>query len=68
MSKQPEEPALPGDVIQPHVFWVKGYGLDKAKDDKLIEMNSTKALNYLGFRSIIRQVANDCIINQPGPV
>ena len=68
MSKQPEEPALPGDVIQPHVFWVKGYGLDKAKDDKLIEMNSTKALNYLGFRSIIRQVANDCITSQPGPV
>ena len=68
MSKQPDELVLPGDVIQHHVFWVQGYGQDKAKDDKLIEMNSTKALNYFGFRSIIRQVANDCIVNQPGPV
>ena len=68
MSKKPEDPALPGDVIQPHVFWVRGYGQDKAKDDKLIEMNSTKALNYFAFRGIIRQVANECIVNTPGPV
>ena len=36
MSKKPEDPVLPGDVIQQHVFWVLGYGQDKAKDDKLI--------------------------------
>ena len=68
MSKKPDDPVLPGDVIQQHVFWVRGYGQDKAKDDKLIEMNSTKALNYFAFRGIIRQVANECIVNTPGPV
>ena len=66
MSKQPDDPA-PGEVVQPHVFWVKGYGQDKAKDDKLIEQNSFKALNYFAFRAIIRQVANECIVDNPGP-
>ena len=66
MSKKPEEPA-PGEVIQPHVFWVRAYGQDKAKDDKLIEMNSFKALNYLSFRAIIRKVAKECIVDTPGP-
>ena len=67
ISKKPEDPA-PGEVIQPHVYWLKGYGQDKAKDDKLIEMNSYKALNYHGFRAIIRSVANECIVDTPGPV
>ena len=66
MSKKPEEPAS-GEEIRPHVFWVRGYGQDKAKDDKLIEMNSFKALNYLSFRAIIRKVANECIVDTPGP-
>ena len=67
VSKKPEDPA-PGEVIQPHVYWLKGYGQDKAKDDKLIEMNSFKTLNYHAFRAIIRSVANECIVDTPGSI
>ena len=31
-------------------------------------MNSYKTLNYLGFRAIIRSVANECIVDTPGPI
>ena len=67
VSKKPEDPA-PGEVIQPHVYWLKGYGQDKAKDDKLVEMNSYKTLNYHAFRAIIRSVANEVIVDNPCPV
>ena len=30
-------------------------------------MNSYKALNYFGFRAIIHSVANECIVDTPGP-
>ena len=68
MSKKPVEPVIPGEVVQQHCFWVRGYGLSKAKDDKLIEMDAIKALNYKSFRAILRQVANECITSTPGPV
>ena len=41
MSKNPGEPLVPGEVVQQHCFWVRGYGLSKAKDDKLIEMDES---------------------------
>ena len=69
MSKDPMEPIIPGDVAPlQHCFWVKGYGISKAKDDKLIEADAVKSLNYKSFRAILRQVANTCITTTPGPV
>ena len=53
---------------QHHTFWLKGYGSDKAKDDKMIESNCYKTLNYLGFWTIIRSVANEVRTTDPGPV
>ena len=67
-SKKPEDTGAPGEVIQHHTYWLKGFGQDKAKDDKLIEMNSYKTLNYHAFRAIIRSVANECIVDTPGPI
>ena len=34
----------------------------------MIELNCYKTLNYLGFRSIIRSVANEVRVSNPGPV
>ena len=67
-SKKPADVEGGGEVIQHHTFWLKGYGSDKAKDDKMIESNCYKTLNYLGFRSIIRSVANEVRTTDPGPV
>ena len=69
MSKDPVEPNIPGELppLQ-HCFWAKGFGLSKAKDDKLVEADSVKSLNYKSFRSILRQVCNTCITTNPGPV
>ena len=50
------------------MFWLKGFGADKAKDDKLVEMNCYKTLNYHAFRAIVRSVANEVIVDNPGPV
>ena len=54
--------------IPHHTFWLKGYGMDKAKDDKMIESNCYKTLNYHGFRAIIRSVASEVKLTDPGPV
>merc|ERR1712002_109330 len=62
------DPVIPGDIVQQHCFWVRGYGEDKAKDDKLIEMDAVKSLKYSSFRAIVRKVANVCITTEPGPV
>ena len=69
MSKDPMEPIIPGDLppLQ-HCFWAKGFGQSKAKDDKLVEADAVKTLNYKSFRSILRQVCNTCITTNPGPV
>ena len=34
----------------------------------MIESNCYKTLNYLGFRTIIRSVANEVRLTDPGPV
>ena len=69
MSKDPLEPIIPGEVPPLlHCFWAKGFGQSKAKDDKLIEADAVKSLNYKSFRSILRQVSNTCITTNPGPV
>ena len=67
-SKKPADTDGREEVIRHHTFWLKGFGADKAKDDKLIEMNCYKTLNYHAFRAIIRSVANECIVDTPGPV
>ena len=67
MSKGPADPS--NFVATPHhSFWLKGYGTDKVKDDKMIEANCYKTLNYFGFRGIIRSVASEVKLNDPGPV
>ena len=48
-SRKPAEVEGGGEVIQHHTYWLKGYGADKAKDDKLFEMNCYKTLNYHVF-------------------
>ena len=68
LSKKPAEIEGRGEAIQHHTYWMKGYGADKAKDDKLIEMNCCKTLNYHAFRAIIRKVANEVIVDNPDPV
>ena len=68
LSKKPEDTNEKGEAILPHTYWMKGYGADKAKDDKLVEMNSYKTLNYHAFRAIIRSVANEVIVDNPCPV
>ena len=69
MSKDPMVPSIPGDLppLQ-HCFWVKGYGISRAKDETLIKMDAVKSLNYESFRAILRQVANTCLTTNPGPV
>ena len=67
-SKKPAEVEGGEEVIQHHTFWLKGYGADRAKDEKMIEMNCYKTLNYHGFRAIIRSVANEVRTTDPGPV
>ena len=47
-SKKPEDPTI-FEGTPHHTFWLKGYSSDKAKDDKMIESNCYKTLNYLGF-------------------
>ena len=42
--------------------------MDKVKDDKMIEANCYKTLNYFGFRGIIRTVASEVKLNDPGSV
>ena len=55
-SFEPDDHAdLVGDLR--HSFWLACYGNDKAKDDKIIESNGSKNLNYREFRGIIRSVA-----------
>ena len=69
MSKDPVDPVLPGDLppLQ-HCFWAKGFGISKAKDDKLVEADQFKQLNYKSFRQIMREVCNTCITTTPNPV
>ena len=51
-----------------HSFWLSGYGNDKVKDDRMIESNCYKTLNYRGFRDIIRSVAAEVKLTTPGPI
>ena len=68
ISQKPEEANKEGAVIRPHTYWMKGYGSDKAKNDKLIEMNCCKTLNYSSFFAIIRKVADEVSKDNPDPV
>ena len=67
MSKGPADPSN-FEAKPHHTFWLKGYGADKVKDDKMIEANCFKTLNYFGLRGIIRSVASEVKLNDPGPV
>ena len=69
MSKDPLEPTIPGDLPPLlHCFWAKGFGQSKAKDDKLIQADTVKSLNFKSFRTILRSVCDFCITTTPGPV
>merc|ERR1712030_235572 len=49
-----------------HSFWLAGYSSDKAKDDRMIESNGYKTLNYKEFRGLIKSVASE--IRNLGPI
>ena len=51
-----------------HSFWLAGYSNDKGKDDRMIESNGYKTLNYREFRDIIRSVASEVKSNNLGPI
>ena len=67
ISHEPAEPAAL-DATPRHAFWLKGYGNDKTKDDRMIESNGYKVLNYAQFRGIIRSVASEIQNNSLGPI
>ena len=64
------EPADPDSLktIPKHSFWLQGYGNDKIKDDRMIEANGYKILNYAEFRGIIRSVASEIKSKSLGPI
>ena len=53
------EPADPDTCLTTprHTFWLPGYSTNKLKDDRMIEANGYKILNYSEFREVIRTVA-----------
>ena len=51
-----------------HSFWLPGFGNNKIKDDRMIEANGYKILNYAEFRDIIRSVASEIKSNSLGPI
>ena len=56
------------DATPHHSFWLQGFGNDKIKDDRMIESNGYKVLNYAQFRGIIRSVASEIQSNSLGPI
>ena len=51
-----------------HSFWLPGFGNNKIKDDRMIEANGYKILNYAEFRDIIRSVASEIKSKSLGPI
>ena len=51
-----------------HSFWLPGFGTNKIKDDRMIEANGYKILNYAEFRDIIRSVASEIKSKSLGPI
>ena len=69
MAKDPGESSIPGKVTPTqHAFWVKGYGLSRAKDETLFKADVVKSLNFRSFRSILLQVSEDSLTKSLGPV
>ena len=66
-SQEPDDHADFAEAPR-HSFWLAGYSNDKAKDDRMIESNGYKTLNYKEFRGIIRSVASEVKINNLGPI
>ena len=66
-SQEPAEPA-DLDATPRHSFWLKGFGNDKIKDDRMIESNGYKVLIYTEFRGIIRSVASEIQSKSLGPI
>ena len=67
MKQEPVDPDS-CSVTTKHLFWLPGYSDNKLKDDRMIEANGYKILNYAEFRGIIRSVASEIKSKSLGPI